>query len=169
MAVVEDLVSRKVVGWSMAATMESRLVVDAVEVAIARRRPDAGLPAHSDRGGQYASDHDQRVPTDEGIVCGVSGVGPCRDNAPVESFFGSLKRESGMDALYPPATRRGRRSSSTWECFTTSFAGTRVGVRPDRRSRRPTTGRPQLGGKPDRRRRFGQPASDHRIPNRFVG
>ena len=100
-AVVEDLFSRRIVGWSMDETMTSRLVVDALSMALARRRPGAGLPAHSDRGSQYASEHDQRLRTDEGIVCSMSGVGQCWDNAPVESFFGSLKRELGMDALYP--------------------------------------------------------------------
>jgi len=93
LAVVEDLFSRMVVGWSMAASMESRLVVDALEMALARRRPGAGLLAHSDRGSQYASDHYQRVLASEGIVCSMSEVGQCWDNAPVESFFGRLKCE----------------------------------------------------------------------------
>ena len=61
LAVVEDLFRRRIVGWSMDATMESRLVVDALEMALARRRPEAGLLAHSDRGSQYASDHYQRA------------------------------------------------------------------------------------------------------------
>lgn len=93
LAVVEDLFSRMVVGWSMDASMESRLVVDALEMALARRRPGAGLLAHSDRGSQYASDHYQRVLAGEGIVCSMSRVGQCWDNAPVESFFGRLKCE----------------------------------------------------------------------------
>ncbi len=93
LAVVEDLFSRMVVGWSMDERMESRLVVDAVEMAIARRRPQAGLLAHSDRGSQYASEHYQRVLAAEGIVCSMSEVGQCWDNAPVESFFGRLKGE----------------------------------------------------------------------------
>ena len=57
LAVVEDLFSRMVVGWSMDATMTSRLVVDALEMAVARRLPGADLVAHSDRGTQYASEH----------------------------------------------------------------------------------------------------------------
>ena len=100
-AVVEDLFSRRIVGWSMDAAMTSRLVVDALSMALARRRPGAGLLAHADRGSQYASGHDPRLLTDEGIACSGSGVGQCWDHAPVESFFGSLKRELGMDALYP--------------------------------------------------------------------
>lgn len=93
LAVVEDLFSRMIVGWSMDETMESRLVVDALEMAVKRRRPKAGLVSHSDRGSQYASDHYQRVLSSSGLVCSMSGVGQCWDNAPVESFFGSMKRE----------------------------------------------------------------------------
>jgi putative transposase len=99
LAVVEDLFSRMVVGWSMAATMGSRLVVDAVEMGIARRRPEAGLLAHSDRGSQYASDHYQRVLAGAGIVCSMSEVGQCWDNAPVESLFGRLKCELGVEVF----------------------------------------------------------------------
>ena len=103
LAVVEDLFSRRIVGWSMAVTMESRLVVDALAMAVAGRRPGAGLLAHSDRGSQYASDHYQRALAAAGIVCSMSGVGQCWDNAPVESFFGSLKRELRPDEVF--ATR----------------------------------------------------------------
>lgn len=92
----------------MAETMESRLVVDALEMAIARRRPGAGLLAHSDRGSQYASDHYQRALAAEGIVCSMSDVGQCWDNAPVESFFGSLKRELAPDEMF--ATREQARA-----------------------------------------------------------
>jgi len=93
LAIVEDLYSRKVVGWSMAASMESRLVVDALEMAVLRRLPGEGLVAHSDRGSQYASDHYQRLLGKHGIACSMSGVGQCWDNAPAESFFASLKKE----------------------------------------------------------------------------
>lgn len=99
LAVVEDLFSRMVVGWSMAATMGSRRVVDALGMAVAGRRPGSGLLAHSDRGSQYASDHYPRGPAAAGIECGMSGVGQCGDNAPVESFFGSLKRELGAEVF----------------------------------------------------------------------
>jgi transposase InsO family protein len=100
LAVVEDLFSRRIVGWSMDETMTSRLVVDALEMALARRRPGSGLLAHSDRGSQYASEHYQRLLTREGIVCSMSGVAQCWDNAPVESFFASLKRELVHDEKY---------------------------------------------------------------------
>ena len=98
LAVVEDLFSRKVVGWSMGATMESRLVVDALEMALARRltlkgSSSSGLVAHSDRGSQYASEHYQRRLREERICCSMSRRGNCWDNAPMESFFASLKKE----------------------------------------------------------------------------
>jgi transposase InsO family protein len=95
LAVVEDLFSRRVVGWSMASTMESRLVVDALSMALSRRCPASGLLAHSDRGSQYTSEHYQRLLSDSGIECSMSEVGQCWDNAPVESFFGRMKCELG--------------------------------------------------------------------------
>lgn len=103
LAVVEDLFSRMIVGWSMDDSMESRLVADALSMALARRRPGAGLLAHSDRGSQYASEHYQRVLAEEGITCSMSEVGQCWDNAPVESFFGRLKCEVASGELF--ATR----------------------------------------------------------------
>jgi putative transposase len=109
LAVVEDLFSRMVVGWSMAETMESRLVVDALEMAVRKRLPGDGLVAHSDRGSQYASDHYQRVLGRHGITCSMSRVAQCWDNAPVESFFASLKRELVHDERY--TTREQARAS----------------------------------------------------------
>jgi putative transposase len=93
LAVVEDLLSRMVVGWSTDETMTSRLAVDALDVAVRRRVPGGGLLARSDRGSQYASEHYQRLLGRHGITRSVSGVAQCWDNAPVESFFASLKRE----------------------------------------------------------------------------
>jgi transposase InsO family protein len=93
LAVVEDLYARMVVGWSMADHLESRLVVDALEMAVHRRLPGEGLLAHSDRGSQYASEHYQRLLGRHGIECSMSGVGQCWDNAPMESFFATLKKE----------------------------------------------------------------------------
>jgi putative transposase len=109
LAAVEDLYSRRVVGWSMADHMESRLVVDALEMAVQRRLPDEGLLAHSDRGSQYASEHYQLLLGKHGIECSMSGVGQCWDNAPMESFFASLKKELVHDANF--ATRREARAA----------------------------------------------------------
>jgi transposase InsO family protein len=93
LAAVEDLYSRRVVGWSMADHLESRLVVDALALAVERRLPGEGLLAHSDRGSQYASDHYQRLLGRHGITCSMSRRADCWDNAPMESFFASLKKE----------------------------------------------------------------------------
>jgi len=93
LAAVEDLYSRMVVGWSMADHMESRLVVDALEMAVQRRLPGAGLLAHSDRGSPYASAHYQLLLAEHGIACSMSRKADCWDNAPMESFFASLKKE----------------------------------------------------------------------------
>jgi transposase InsO family protein len=93
LAAVEDLHSRRIVGWSMSERIDSRLVVDALEMAIARRLPGAGLVAHSDRGSQYASEHYQRVLAGHEITCSMSRRANCWDNAPMESFFASLKKE----------------------------------------------------------------------------
>jgi putative transposase len=93
LAAVEDLYSRRVVGWAMDEHLESRLVVDALAMAVQWRLPDEGLLAHSDRGSQYASDHYQRLLARHGIRCSMSRRADCWDNAPMESFFASLKKE----------------------------------------------------------------------------
>ncbi len=93
LAVVEDLFTRKIVGWSMSPSMESRLVVDALEMAVQRELPGGGLVAHSDRGVQYASEHYQELLKKHDITCSMSRKGNCWDNAPMESFFATLKKE----------------------------------------------------------------------------
>lgn len=93
LAVVIDLCSRKVVGWSMSSRMKAQLVCDALKMAIWRRRPEAGLIHHSDRGSQYASKAFRRLLKAHGINGSMSRKGDCWDNAVVESFFGSLKQE----------------------------------------------------------------------------
>src|SRR5262249_58664436 len=109
LAAVEDLYSRRVVGWSMDDCLESRLVVDALALAIERRLPGERLLAHSDRGSQYASDHYQRLLAQHGITCSMSRSANCWDNAPMESFFASLKKELVYDADF--ATRAGARAA----------------------------------------------------------
>ncbi len=93
LAVVIDLCSRKVVGWSMGSRMNAQLVCDALKMALWRRRPKAGLIHHSDRGSQYASKAFRRLLKAYGIKGSMSRKGDCFDNAVVESFFGSLKQE----------------------------------------------------------------------------
>lgn len=92
-AVVLDLYSRRVVGWSMQPEMTSQLVMDALLMAIFRRgRPKAVLH-HSDQGSQYTSENFQRLLDSHGIVCSMSRRGNCWDNAAMESFFSTLKTE----------------------------------------------------------------------------
>ena len=93
LAVVLDLFSRRVVGWAMQARLDRSLVVEALEAALGYRRPEAGLLHHSDRGSQYASGDFQAKLEASGILCSMSRRGNCWDNAPVESFFGTLKQE----------------------------------------------------------------------------
>ena len=93
LAVVLDLHSRRVVGWSMRETLHRALVIDALEMALAARRPASGLLCHSDRGSQYASDEYQELLRGAGCTCSMSRRGNCWDNAPVESFFATLKGE----------------------------------------------------------------------------
>jgi transposase InsO family protein len=100
LAAVEDLYSRQIVGWSMSERITSRLVVDALEMAVSRRLPGEGLVAHSDRGSQYASDHYQRLLERHDITCSMSRRGNCWDNAAMESFFASLKKELIHDEDY---------------------------------------------------------------------
>ncbi len=93
LAVVLDLFSRKVVGWSMQPYLDRRLVLDALGMALAARRPGPGLLHHSDRGVQYACDEYQRLLKGEEILVSMSRKGNCWDNAVVESFFSTLKLE----------------------------------------------------------------------------
>jgi len=93
LAVVIDLYSRKVVGWSMSSRMKSPLVCDALTMALLRRKPKAGLIHHSDRGSQYASKAFRQLLKAHGIRGSMSRKGNCWDNAVAESFFGSLKQE----------------------------------------------------------------------------
>jgi putative transposase len=94
LAAVEDLYSRRVVGWSMADHMQSRLVVNALELAVQRRLPDEGLLAHSDRGSQYASEHYQLLLAKHGMACSTSRKADCWDNAPMEKLSLPLSKRN---------------------------------------------------------------------------
>ena len=99
-AAVIDLFSRRVVGWSMSATMTAQLVTDALMMAIWRRgKPDA-LLHHSDQGSQYTSEQFQRLMADNGVTCSMSRSGNVWDNAAMESFFSSLKTERIARKVY---------------------------------------------------------------------
>ncbi len=104
LAVVMDLFSRKIVGWSMSENIDSKLVQSAMNMAILHRDPDKGLIHHSDRGVQYAAEDFQDLLKDNKIVCSMSRKGNCWDNACVESFFGSLKNEWVKGKIYESFT-----------------------------------------------------------------
>ena len=99
-AAVVDLFSRRVVGWSMSATMTAQLVTDALVMAIWRRGKPRALLHHSDRGSQYTSEQFQRLMADHGVTCSMSRSGNCWDNAAMESFFSSLKTERTARKTY---------------------------------------------------------------------
>ena len=92
-AAVIDLFSRRVVGWSMSATMTAQLVTDALVMAIWRRGKPNALLHHSDQGSQYTSEPFRRLMADLGVTCSMSRAGNVWDNAAMESFFSSLKTE----------------------------------------------------------------------------
>ncbi len=100
LAVVLDLFSRRVIGWSMQPRMTSDLVSDALLMAIWRRGWPTALLHHSDQGSQYTSDAFQRLLRDHSIQCSMSRRGECWDNAAMESFFATLKRERVHRRVY---------------------------------------------------------------------
>jgi putative transposase len=93
LAVIMDLYSRKVVGWSLAKNMALEMVKAALIMAIGRRKPDPGLIHHSDRGVQYACTEYRRLLQSHGMVSSMSRSGNCLDNAVAERFFRTLKTE----------------------------------------------------------------------------
>lgn len=100
LAAVMDLYSRKIVGWAMSETMTTDLAIRALKAAILSRRPGKSLMHHSDRGVQYASHAYQNVLKENHMVCSMSRKGNCWDNAPMESFFSTLKTECIDDKIY---------------------------------------------------------------------
>jgi putative transposase len=104
LAAVQDAFSRRIVGWSMADHMRAELVVDALEMALARRRPSPGLVHHSDQGSQYVSLGFGQKARDAGIAVSMGSRGDAYDNAVAESFFATLKKELVHRRSWP--TRR---------------------------------------------------------------
>ena len=93
LSVVIDLFSRRVVGWGMSDDLKARGPAEALAMAVARRKPGAGLLHHSDRGVQYACELYRDLLAEHGLARSMSRPGNCYDNACVESFFGTLKTE----------------------------------------------------------------------------
>jgi putative transposase len=109
LAAVVDCYSRRVVGWSMRADLEAELVVDALEKAVARRRPGAGLVHHSDQGSQYVSLRFGERCRDAGVRVSMGSTGDAYDNAVAESFFASLEKDLLRRHSFP--TRQEARSA----------------------------------------------------------
>jgi putative transposase len=125
LAFILDACSRKVVGWSMATHLRSELVVDALQMAIARRKPMPGLVHHSDRGVQYTSLSFGKRLEDEGLLPSMGRVGSAYDNALAESFVATLKTELLYRSNWP--TRQMARTAclqSTSRASTTPAGGT---------------------------------------------
>jgi putative transposase len=95
LAAILDLFSRFIGGWAVSAVNDRHLTIKALEMALKRRCPDAGLLHHSDQGGTYASEDYQVVLAKHGITCSMSRRGNCYDNAVMESFFSTVKSELG--------------------------------------------------------------------------
>jgi len=93
LAVLIDLYSRRVVGWAMSEHIDTALVMSALNMALAQRKPARGLIHHTDRGSQYASHDHRKALRDIGAECSMSRKGDCWDNAVAESFFASLRKE----------------------------------------------------------------------------
>jgi transposase InsO family protein len=93
LAVLMDLHSRFIVGWALSKVNDRHLTIAALQAATERRRPSRGLIHHSDRGSTYASSDYQTVLQDNGFICSMSRTGDCFDNAAMESWFSTLKRE----------------------------------------------------------------------------
>lgn len=117
LAVVLDLFSRMVVGWSMAALQDATLVIQALHMAIARRHPQAGLLHHTDRGSTYTSQDYQALLQQEDMIASMSHTADCYDNAAMESFFHSFKGEC-IDGEYLQTRAQARSITFEFiECF----------------------------------------------------
>jgi putative transposase len=101
LAHVQDLYSRRIVGWSMADHLRSELVIDALEMALARRRPSPGLVHHSDQGCQYTAVLFAKRCAKAGIEVSMGSVGDCYDNAVCETFHASIKKEKIYRQSWP--------------------------------------------------------------------
>jgi transposase InsO family protein len=173
LAVLLDLCSKAVVGWAMSEELDASIALAALRMALERRRPASGLVHHSDRGVQYASESYRRALAANGLVPSMSRKGNCWDNAPAESFFGSLKVELVGDCVFPSRAvartevfeylevfyNRIRRHSSLGYVSPTEFErrlaldpAAVVGVTPDRTLRAPQGRRGLLKGAPGYKR-----------------
>jgi len=100
LCVIEDLFNREIIGWTFSKNMKKEMVIEALQKAIRNRQPSEGLIFHSDRGSQYASDEFRKAIRVNSIIQSMSRKGNCYDNAPMESFFKTLKQEEVYQKKY---------------------------------------------------------------------
>jgi len=105
LAAILDVWSRRVIGWCCGPTLHVSLVLVALQRALRARRPPPGVLHHSDRGSQYACDPYRQALAAAALVCSMSRKGNCYDNAAMESFWSTLKTETGLDAAVPISRR----------------------------------------------------------------
>ena len=153
LAAVQDTFSRAIVGWSLADHMRAELVVDALEMAVRRRRPGAGLVHHSDQGSQYVSLAFGQRARDAGIAISMGSRGDCYDNAVAESFFATLKKELINRSSWPTKQELGaavfefievfynrqRRHSTLAMLSPLEFEASRFALRPRENEKEQTT------------------------------
>jgi putative transposase len=125
LSVVMDLYSRRIVGWSMSNNLKASATIQALTMAIARRRPGKTLLHHSDRGVQYACHLYRQVLANHGIECSMSRAGNCFDNAVVESFSARSRANWSIASVTAPVPRPARVSLNGSNAGTTVAAGTR--------------------------------------------
>jgi len=120
LCIVQDLIFRRIVGWSMSERIDSALVSTAFRMALQQSRPGPELLFHSDRGVQYAADAYQELLRRSKVLCSMSRKGDCWDNACAECFFGKLKGEHIQDQVYAQhVMKHGGKCSGTLRCSTT--------------------------------------------------
>lgn len=117
LCVVIDLYSGKVIGWSMQPRQDKTIVLNAIQMALGHMRPQTHVILHSDRGSQYTSYATQRFLKQNNLLCSMSAVGSCADNAPAESFFGLLKRERVYRRRYESRAQARMDVFDYIECF----------------------------------------------------
>ncbi len=149
LAVVLDRFDREMIGWSIKPRMTADLVTDALSMAWFRRKPEAGVVFHSDRGSQYASHAMREKLTAYGMTASMSRKGNCWDNAPTESFFNSLKNERVHGTRYETRAQatadlfdyiaifynRRRRHSTLAYCSPTQFLADWLSKQADQQSK----------------------------------
>jgi putative transposase len=126
LAAVQDLFSRRIVGWAMAPHMRQELVVEALEMAVRARRPAEGTVCHSDHGGQFISLSFGQACHDAGIAQSMGAVGSCFDNAVAETFFATLTKELVLHQAPTTWTTRAELRSAVFEFIEGYYNPTRL-------------------------------------------